>query len=58
MIDFLVQKLVQARKKNILNYKSHTHKNIFQLGFSLKIEMLQLGSAQLGKFQLELITNT
>ena len=30
--------------------------NKIQLGFSSKIEMLQLGSAQLGKFQLELIT--
>ena len=28
-----------------------------QLGFSSKIEMHQLGSAQLGKFQLELNTN-
>ena len=27
-----------------------------QLGFSSKIEMPQLGSAQLGKFQLKLIT--
>ena len=31
-------------------------KNICQLGFRSKIEMPQLGSAQLGKFQLELIT--
>ena len=43
----------------VLNYGLKFAANLYkfcQLGFSSKIEMPQLGSAQLGKFQLELIT--
>ena len=44
----------KTKKKKIKLKKLYIKKN-WQLGFSSKIEVLQLGLAKLGKFQFELI---
>ena len=49
MTDYLVQKLVKARKNIHFELKKLYIKK-FQLGFSSKIEMPQLNSARLGTF--------
>ena len=54
MTDFLVQKLVKARKKENELKKLYVHKKNQQLGFSLIIEMPQLSLAQLGTFKSRL----